>query len=630
MGAALTACIALQALLSPADAYAADGNCGSGSGSPWACFVRSGSDQIMAATLSDIGNISPTYDLTYGYLTSLTGDNYALHYGYDAYTGKQSSQTLYRTGSSDGPTALFNAAQMYDAYGRLIQRVINDGQPSPTTGNTTYWYGPQLLKPLVVERSVDSGNADGKPGRIVYLGDEVLAIEPDSSVTETRYPLADHLGSIRVVLDGAGTTQQSLGYDEWGRTSVSGAASAVEATDIDLLFRFQGIEQQIFPLTALGVDDSAALAWLDGLAQYHYHGREYAGALASFLDMDPRASSVSPYGAFSGNPANFIDPDGMAARSWSAALGRALGNTDELQDFVIHMRKSGIQKVIVSEAHEQQYLLDIVGRLLSGARSLGPVNFWGEMNFGDDKNFQTEVLSGLQRMYAKQASSYEQQRLMLYFVAALHKDVREENLPFSPDVKIAFDRMIGALLRDDVVADFMLFHDATRTDITNFIRHPGFAIARMGKIHAEFYSTDDRQLVAPYLSGEEAKRRITAPSYLRLAPPKFHEIWNAFSRAVAKAPNVMMVIPGTSYDFVEPASNRATILSYYRKKGYAVLEVPISAGPPPAAPGYNVTIVAPSMFTPAILEFIDKVYYPERINFNCTGLPGCPVQKGEL
>lgn len=67
----------------------------------------------------------------------------------------------------------------------------------------------------------------------------------------------------------------------------------------------------------------------------------------------------------------------------------------------------------------------------------------------------------------------------------------------------------------------------------------------------------------------------------------------------------------------DPSRNRPAILAYYRNKGFAVLEFPVTNK-------YNVTVVASGALTSHILDFIGNMTNPDAVNFNCTGLPDCP------
>ena len=105
---------------------------------------------------------------------------------------------------------------------------------------------------------------------------------------------------------------------------MGGQASVTSYDSMSALWRFQGREQDTFPLSRLGIDDTALAGWLDDLQLYHFHYREYAAGFAAFLSIDPAGQDASPYMAFGDNPVNAVDPDGgwwqPLASSFSSCL----------------------------------------------------------------------------------------------------------------------------------------------------------------------------------------------------------------------------------------------------------------------------------------------------------------------
>jgi hypothetical protein len=102
-------------------------------------------------------------------------------------------------------------------------------------------------------------------------------------------------------------------------------------------------------------------------------------------------------------------------------------------------------------------------------------------------------------------------------------------------------------------------------------------------------------------------------------------MFSGFARALARDPeSVLLIRPGTTYKLNgQSRHNRSAILAYYREKGHAVLEFPVTKR-------YNVTVVAPASLTPHILDFIDGMSDPGSVNFNCTGLPGCRADRNNV
>jgi hypothetical protein len=135
-------------------------------------------------------------------------------------------------------------------------------------------------------------------------------IGADGGVTRS-YLHADHSDSVRMITNDGGQVVSSLGYEgDWGLTSISGQANAASYSDMASFYRFQGQEQEIFPLANLKIEDESLAAWLDGIQLYHYPLRDYAAGLSVFLETDPFPTEDSLYAAFGANPANYTDPSG--------------------------------------------------------------------------------------------------------------------------------------------------------------------------------------------------------------------------------------------------------------------------------------------------------------------------------
>jgi hypothetical protein len=93
-------------------------------------------------------------------------------------------------------------------------------------------------------------------------------------------------------------------------TRIAGQTYATSDDDVASLYRFQGQEQETFPLSTLNINNSALAAWLDEIGFYHYPWRDYAAGFAAFAQTDPIPVEDSPYRAFGSNPANYTDETG--------------------------------------------------------------------------------------------------------------------------------------------------------------------------------------------------------------------------------------------------------------------------------------------------------------------------------
>ena len=275
-------------------------------------YARSGNDQISQATLASGNQVELAYDPNYGEVMSIAsvGSGYAMAFSLDPQTRKVVNETV----TSESTNAAVLAVDMaYDGSGRRISRTVID-PVSAATSSTDYWYGSGI-DPLVIVR-------DGISYRLIQ-GILIEQRTGDAAPVAQYYVFNDHLGSVRMVTDAAGEVVESIGYDgDWGRTRIEGQASVTSYDSMSALWRFQGREQDTFPLSRLGIDDTALAGWLDDLQLYHFHFREYAAGFAAFLSIDPAGQDASPYMAFGDNPANAVDPDGgwwqpMACSSFS-------------------------------------------------------------------------------------------------------------------------------------------------------------------------------------------------------------------------------------------------------------------------------------------------------------------------
>jgi hypothetical protein len=184
-------------------------------------------------------------------------------------------------------------------WGMRATRTVSAGSEGKGSSSSIYWYGGVLF-PLVITR-------DGADYRL--LGKSVVE-EADSDRPARSYLRADHLGSVRMATDDQGQVVQSLSYDDYGLTRIAGESSAAAEDSVATFYRFQGQEQEIFPLAKLGIENDALARWLDQIGLYHFPWRDYAAGLASFTQTDPIPTEDSLYAALRANPVNFTDETG--------------------------------------------------------------------------------------------------------------------------------------------------------------------------------------------------------------------------------------------------------------------------------------------------------------------------------
>jgi hypothetical protein len=262
-----------------------------------ASFTRSDSDHLETANLAAGESLSFSYEAADGQMTEIAGsgeNGFRLDLGSDALLHLPVSQTVTESGET-----LLSAAITYEAGGLRASRTVSAGSEGQGSSTTSYWYGG-ALHPFVITR-------DGVTYRLI--GKEV--VEALGSAGPTRsYLQADRLGSVRMVTDDQGSVVQSLGYDDYGFTRIQGQSSAASFDSMASFYRFQGQEQEVFPLARLGIEDDALAEWLDQIQLYHFPWRDYAAGLAAFTQTDPVPTEDSLYSAFAANPVNSTDETG--------------------------------------------------------------------------------------------------------------------------------------------------------------------------------------------------------------------------------------------------------------------------------------------------------------------------------
>ena len=147
-----------------------------------------------------------------------------------------------------------------------------------------------------------------------------------------RFFMTDHLGSIRAVTDSEGNVLEAYDYYPYGVEFPDGAASGsgvavggdADAAASDVVAVQSGVSDgatgsgavpdglgvtiQPYRFNGKESQEVAGLPYLD------YGARYYHPLSSRWTTMDPLAEkyySVSPYAFCSGNPVNFVDPDGM-------------------------------------------------------------------------------------------------------------------------------------------------------------------------------------------------------------------------------------------------------------------------------------------------------------------------------
>jgi RHS repeat-associated protein len=259
------------------------------------------------------------------------------------FTNSNDALYRFRTGSVNGAVTL--DIQEYDDLGNIRRKSDNSGVEAPvdyTVTWTSYNYPASIDSPTMKEkvsfaygpnrsrwRMVYQDTATNRLETTYYLGammEKVITTEGTTTSTEyrhyihagstpvaihsrvvgganaTRYMLADHLGSIDTIADGAGTKLVNSSYTPYGlaRDPVDwrGAPANLHSEYTRQGYTFQTV------LGRLGLN--------------HMNGRVQDAITGQFLSPDPLVTrpddtqSWNRYAYVQNNPLTFIDPSGWA------------------------------------------------------------------------------------------------------------------------------------------------------------------------------------------------------------------------------------------------------------------------------------------------------------------------------
>ncbi len=176
----------------------------------------------------------------------------------------------------------------YDASGNRVKKSVSGG------GNTTFyvrgangevitWFDTNYNYNFPI--TTPSGEMIGVFERQLSLG-----------ITERRYFLKDHLGSVRTTVNQNGAID---GYDDYYPFGLAMPGRSSNSANPNANYKFTGHER----------DDEA------GLTLDYMMARNYDPMIGRFLQIDPLADQFpgwSPYNYVFNNPLNYIDPNGMS------------------------------------------------------------------------------------------------------------------------------------------------------------------------------------------------------------------------------------------------------------------------------------------------------------------------------
>lgn len=136
-------------------------------------------------------------------------------------------------------------------------------------------------------------NSTGMYLESVHFGDGVIKVTASNGNQEIHYFITDHLGSVRVIVDGVGVVKERNDYYPFGARHIRN-----DYLTNDNRYRYNEKEVQV----------TGSLDYLD------YGARMYDVELGKWFNIDPaneKYISWSPYNYTLCNPIKYIDPNGM-------------------------------------------------------------------------------------------------------------------------------------------------------------------------------------------------------------------------------------------------------------------------------------------------------------------------------
>ena len=150
------------------------------------------------------------------------------------------------------------------------------------------------------------------------FGEGVIRLN-DNGTQEVNYFLTDHLGSVRVIVDGAGTVKECNDYYPFGARHIR--SDYAQSTN---RWKYNGKELQT----------TGELGYLD------YGARMYDAGLGRWFCADPEAESrfvLTPYHYCSNNPLLLVDKDGKWDTHYIDQYNNVILQTDDGSDDVVRV-----------------------------------------------------------------------------------------------------------------------------------------------------------------------------------------------------------------------------------------------------------------------------------------------------
>ena len=147
---------------------------------------------------------------------------------------------------------------------------------NPVSADIDSYYGTRSLNPMV----------KGDEATVYLPGGVELATENG----ETKYALADHLGSTRLAVVGDNSVSMRADYTPFGDNLTD--------TDAETTSQYTG------------------MIYESETATHDYHARWYDGSFGRFGSVDAARASISPYSYTENDPVNHFDPTGLGRLSF--------------------------------------------------------------------------------------------------------------------------------------------------------------------------------------------------------------------------------------------------------------------------------------------------------------------------
>ena len=180
----------------------------------------------------------------------------------------------------------------YDAFNRRISKAVDTNPQDAVGGEVTHFVydGEDVLLEFVDEDGVSGANEPVLDKRYLHgpAVDQVLAQEDASG--NVQWHLADHLGTIRDLVDNSGTVVNHLTYDSFGNV----VAETNPAINTRYMFTGREFDQET------------------GL--HYYRARYYNSSTGRFLSEDPigfEAEDFNTYRYVLNAPVIYTDPEGL-------------------------------------------------------------------------------------------------------------------------------------------------------------------------------------------------------------------------------------------------------------------------------------------------------------------------------